>query len=168
MNRVDIIIVSVVVLFGALGVYWGIIRQALAIVGLIAGIVLANRYHIAVAGILSSVFRSETLERALAFLIVLMAVSSLVSLLATLLRRFVGLLFLGRIDHVVGGLLGLLQGLMMCAVLLMTAAAFPNDLWSTALVASQLAPMLVRVFNFLLILLPEPFRFATQITFGVS
>jgi membrane protein required for colicin V production len=167
MNSIDTIIVVVVLLFGALGIYWGFIRQVLAVAGLLAGVILASRYGTAVADALSSFIRSDTLAQALGFLIVLVAVSSLVSFLATLLRRFVGLLFLGWLDHLIGGLLGVLQGLLACTIILIVAATFPNTLWSTALGNSQFAPMLVRVFGFLLQLLPESFRFATQITFGV-
>jgi membrane protein required for colicin V production len=166
MNSIDTIVVVGVLLFGALGIYWGFIRQVLAFAGLIAGIVLASRYGMNVADALSSFIRSDTLARALGFLIVLIAVSSAASLLATLLRRFIGLLFLGWLDHVLGGLLGLLQGLLSATIILIVAATFPNALWSATLGSSQLAPALVRVFGFVLQLLPESFRFAARITFG--
>lgn len=166
MNSIDTILIVVILLFGALGIYWGFIRQVLAFVGLIAGIVLASRYGTNVADALSSFISSETLTRALGFLIVLIAVSSAASLLATVLRRFIGLLFLGWLDHLLGGLLGLLQGLLSATIVLVVAATFPNALWSTALGDSQIAPALVRVFGVLLQLLPESFRFAARITFG--
>lgn len=167
MNSIDTIIVVVVLLFGALGIYWGVIRQMLAIVGLIAGVVLASRYGTAVADALSSFIRSDMLANALGFLIVLVAVNSIVSFLATLLRRFVGLLFLGWFDHLLGGLLGVFQGLLTCTVVLIVAATFPTGFWSLALAGSRFAPLLVSAFRFLLQLLPESFRFAAQITFGV-
>lgn len=166
MNSIDIIVLGAVLLFGALGIYWGFIRQALAFAGLVAGVVLANRYGLNVAEALSSFISDETLTRALGFLIVLIAVSSAVSLLATLLRRFVGLLFLGWLDHLLGGLLGVVQGLVAATIILVVAATFPNALWATALVDARFAPMLVRAFGFLLRLLPESFRFAARITFG--
>jgi membrane protein required for colicin V production len=167
MNSIDTVIIVVVLLFGALGVYWGFIRQVLALVGLIAGLVLASRYGSTVADVLSSFIRSDMLAQALGFLIVLAAVSSAVSFIATLLRRFVGLLFLGWLDHLIGGLLGILQGMLACTVLLIVAATFPSTLWTMALNDSRFASVLVRMFAFLLQLLPEAFRFATKITFGI-
>jgi membrane protein required for colicin V production len=166
MNSIDTSIIVVVLLFGVLGIYWGFIRQVLALAGLIAGVVFASRYGANVADALSSFITNDMLARALGFIIVLVGVSSAASLLATLLRRFVGLLFLGWLDHLIGGLLGVLQGLLACTVILLIAATFPLSLWAPALGASHFAPILVRTFSFLLPLLPESFRFAAQITFG--
>ena len=167
MNSVDMFIIVVALVFGALGIYWGFIRQVLALAGLIAGIVFASRYGPDIADALSSFITNDMLARALGFIIVLVAVSSAASLLASLLHRFAGLLFLGSFDHLLGGLLGVLQGLMVCAILLLVAAASPVSFWAQALADSSLAPSLVRVFSFLLPLLPDSFRFAAQLTFGI-
>jgi membrane protein required for colicin V production len=168
MNSIDIIITIVALLFGVLGVYWGLIRQVLALVGLIAGIVLASRYSGAVSDALSSFISNDMLALVLGFALVLIAVSSVASLLASLLRRFIGLLFLGWLDHLIGGLLGLLQGLLACTVILLVAATFPLSLWTPAVADSQFAPTLVRAFSFLLPLLPDSFHLAAQMTFGVQ
>jgi membrane protein required for colicin V production len=167
MNSVDIIIIIVVLLSGALGIYWGFIRQALAIAGLIAGVVFAGRYGANVADALSSFLSNDVLARSLGFVIVLVGVSAAASLLASLLRRFVGLLFLGWLDHLIGGMLGLLQGLLACTIFLLVAATFPLSLWASAVTDSQFAPVLVRSFVFLLPLLPASFHLAAQMTFGI-
>jgi membrane protein required for colicin V production len=167
MSSVDTIIVVIILLSGALGIYWGFIRQVLALAGLIAGLVFASRYGASVADALSSFVASDTLARVLGFGIVLIGVSAAASLLASLLRRFVGLLFLGWLDHLVGGLLGLLQGLMICTIFLLIAATFPISLWAPAIAESQFAPMVVRSFSFLLPLLPDAFHVAAQMTFGL-
>src|SRR5689334_5891505 len=145
MSTLDTAIVVVLVLSGALGIYWGFIRQVLSVVGLVAGLVLASRYGDRVADWLSSFISSDTVVQALGFLIVLIAVSALVSLLATLLRRFVGLLFLGWLDHLIGGVLGVLQGVLLSTVILLVAAVFPTALFANALAESRIAPQLVRV-----------------------
>src|SRR5262245_41178184 len=155
MSSVDTIIVVVILLSAALGIYWGFIRQVLALAGLIAGLVFASRYGAAVAEALSSLVASDTLVRGLGFVFVLVGVSAAASLLASLLRRFVGLLFLGWLDFLAGGLLGLVQGLMVCTIFLLAAATFPLALWAPAIANSQLAPTLVRLFSFLLPLLPD-------------
>jgi membrane protein required for colicin V production len=167
MSSVDTIIVVVILLSGALGIYWGFIRQVLSLAGLIAGLVFASRYGAGVADVLSSFVTSDTLARVLGFGIVLIGVSAAASLLASLLRRFVGLLFLGWLDHLAGGLLGLLQGLIVCTIFLLAAATFPLALWAPAVADSQIAPALVRAFSFLLPLLPASFHVAAQMTFGL-
>lgn len=167
MSRIDIIIVIVVLLSGALGIYWGFIRQVLSLAGLIAGLVFASRYGASVADALSSFIANDTLARVLGFGIVLIGVSAAVSLMASLLRRFVGLLFLGWLDHLAGGLLGLLQGLILCTIFVLAAATFPLALWAPSIADSQFAPALVRGFSFLLPLLPASFHVAAQMTFGL-
>src|SRR5262245_29306766 len=143
MSSVDTIIVVVILISGALGIYWGFIRQVLALAGLAAGLVFASRYSAGVADALSSFVTSDTLARVLGFGIVLIGVSAAASLLASLLRRFVGLLFLGWLDYLAGGLLGLLQGLVVCTIFLLAAATFPLALWTPAVADSQFAPLLV-------------------------
>lgn len=164
MNNIDIAIIVVMLASGALGIYWGLIRQVLSVVGMIAGVVLAAHYGADVADWLSSFVSVGALAQALGFLIVLFGVSGLASLLATLLRRFVGLLFLGWLDHLIGGVLGLLQAAIFCTVVVVVLAAFPTTLWAPLITESQLAPVLVRLFSVVLLLLPESFRFAATIT----
>jgi len=166
MNSVDTIIVVVVLLFGTLGIYWGFLRQVLATVGLIAGIAFASRYGVGVAEALSSFVTNDLLARLLGFVIVLVGISAIVSLLASLLRRFVGLLFLGWLDHLVGGLLGVIQGLMVCTVFVLVAVTFQLSLWAPALAESAFAPPLVQMFGFLMPLLPASFHIAAQMAFG--
>lgn len=109
MHPLDVFL-SVIFIGGvALGLYWGVIRQMLALAGLLVGLVVALRLAPEVAVWLSSFVASESLALWIAFALVLIGFSSLVSFLASLLRFFVGLLFLGWLDHVLGGMLGLIQ-----------------------------------------------------------
>ncbi len=163
MSTLDLIVVGVIALCGLLGIYWGFIRQVLSVVGLVAGLVLANRYGGRAADALSSFVSNDALAQVLGFVLVLLAVSALVSLLATLLRRFVGLLFLGWLDHLIGGILGVLQGALVSTVLLFIAAFFSADPLSSAMAHSRVAPQLVRVFgSAVLVFLPSQFHLPVQ------
>jgi membrane protein required for colicin V production len=163
MSTLDIILLAAIIFCGAMGIYWGFIRQALALVGLLAGVALAGRYGGRVADWLSSFISSEPVAQLLGFLLVLVAVSAAASLLATLIRRFVGLLFLGWLDHLIGGMLGLLQGALVSAVLLLAIALFPSVSLSNALASSRAAPALVRVGGALLLpFLPAPVRLTAE------
>jgi len=167
MSTLDTLLIVIILLCGILGLYWGLIRQVLSVAGLIAGLVLASRYGERVADWLSSFITNATMVQVLGFLFVLIAVSSAVSLLATLLRRFVGLLFLGWLDHLLGGVLGLIQGMLICTVVLIVAAVFPTEAFGNALADSRVAPQLVRVIgSVVLIFLPAPFHLAAQRLLG--
>lgn len=165
MNYIDIAVLVIIGASVALGLYWGLIRQVLSLVGMFAGVLLAGRYGSDVAAWLSSVVSSQPLSEALGFIVVLIVVSSLASLLATLIHRFAGLLFLGWLDHLAGAALGLIQGALAASVLLIVAAAVPVGPLAEALAASQSAALLLRVFGALLLLLPDPLRSVTQSVF---
>jgi membrane protein required for colicin V production len=167
MSTLDTLLIVVILLCGILGVYWGFIRQVLSVAGLIAGLVLASRYGERVADWLSSFITNNTVVQALGFLFVFIAVSATVSLLATLLRRFVGLLFLGWLDHLIGGVLGLVQGMLLCTVILLVVAVFPTEVFANAIAHSRVAPQLVRVIgSVVLMFLPAPFHLAVQRLLG--
>ncbi|MBC8159629.1 MAG: CvpA family protein [Roseiflexaceae bacterium] len=166
MNFIDILIIAVVIVSGVLGLYWGIIRQILSLVGLIAGIVLAGRYGPNVAEWLSSCVPDTRAVDIIAFALVVIAVSSAASLLASLLHRFVGLLFLGWADHLLGGVLGLLQGALTATVLIAVIAANPTGQISAALRDSQFAAPVLQSFDVVLALMPEAVRQSAEIFLG--
>jgi membrane protein required for colicin V production len=167
MSTLDIVLLAIVAFSGVMGIYWGFIRQVLSIAGLLAGVALAGRYGGRVADWLSSYIASETFTQLLGFVLVLIAVSAVASLLATLIRRFVGLLFLGWLDHVIGGILGLLQGALVCAVILLVAAVLPSVTLTNAISASRVAAALVRVGGVLLLpFLPPTVRLAAEQVLG--
>lgn len=158
MNGLDYALLIGAGLFILLGAYWGLIRQLIAIVGLVVGVALAGRYGPEVAAWLSSFIADPTVAGVAGFLGVLLLVSALASLVASLLRLFVGLLFLGWLDHLLGGLLGLVQATLAGAALLMAMIAFPLPLWAEAVRTSSLAAPLARLSGVYLPLLPEFFR----------
>jgi membrane protein required for colicin V production len=167
MNTLDTLLVVVLVVSAGLGLYWGLIRQLLSVVGLIAGIVLATRYSGRVADALSSFISNDMATQVLGFLFVLISVSAAASLLATILRRSVGLLFLGWADHLLGGLLGLFQGALACTVILMVVALAPTERFASALADSRIVPWLARAGSLALLpFLPDSFQAAAQRLIG--
>jgi membrane protein required for colicin V production len=168
MSGTDTVILGVVLFCGLLGLYWGLIRQVLAVVGLVAGLVLASTYQHEVAAWLSSLVSDDTTARAAAFVLVVVAVSSAASLAATMLRKFFKLIFLGWLDHLAGGLIGLAQGVLICGAGLVVAAALPNPLWMPMLRESQLAgPIIEGTGGLLFSILPESFKLASRMVLGV-
>lgn len=166
MNSLDITVLVIMAIVTMLGIYWGLLRQVLAIVGLLAGVAVAGRYGTAVAAWLSSFIADDAVVQAAGFLLVVLGVSAAASLVASLLRLFVGLLFLGWLDHLLGGILGLAQGVLASAVLIVALVTFPAPAWNAMLAESRLAPPLLSVGEPVTLLLPEAFRFAVQTMLG--
>lgn len=143
MGLLDSAIVIIVVFSGLLGLYWGFIRQALSLFGLLAGLALARAHTVEVADLLSSVLSNYALAQVIAFILIMLSVSAAASLLASLLRTFMGLLFLGWLDHAIGAILGIAQGALLCAAILLVAHAIPDASWQPVLQESTLAPLLM-------------------------
>lgn len=162
MSSLDITILAILAVFTILGIYWGLIRQVLALTGLIVGIAMAGRYGPVVSDWLTSFTSNDTLAGVVGFVLVLLGVSAAASLVASLLRMFVGLLFLGWLDHVLGSVLGLIQGLLASATLLVVAVTFPLPLWQNAVETSRFAGALLRVGTVATLLLPATFHQAVQ------
>lgn len=166
MNNLDYAILIGSGLFFLLGLYWGLIRQILSIAGLVVGVIAAGRYGPDVAAWLSSFLADPVLAGAIGFLGVLLLVSALASLVASALRLFVGLLFLGWLDHLLGGLLGLVQAGLAAGALLLIMVTFPLELWSDAVATSALAQPLLRVGGVFGAALPDFFQTALQAALG--
>lgn len=166
MNDFDIALLVGAGIFTLLGIYWGLIRQVLAIVGLLVGVAMAGRYGPEVAVWLSSFVTEPALAGAIGFVAVVLLVSAVASLIASLLRIFVGLLFLGWVDHLLGGVLGLFQAVLAGAALLVGLVAFPVQSLSEALAGSQLAGVLLRISAPITAVLPDFFSAAVRAALG--
>jgi membrane protein required for colicin V production len=162
MNILDILVVFTSIFCALLGSYWGLIRQVLAITGLLVGITIAGSYGPVVAAWLSSFMPNAALAGALGFILVLTGFSAFASLIASLLHRYVGLLFLGWLDQLLGGMLGLLQALLASAVVLVVLVAYSLITWDTLVNSSWLADPLLRLSLLITPLLREDVRQAIQ------
>lgn len=166
MNNLDYAIMIGAGIFFMLGVYWGLIRQVISVVGLVVGVAAAGRFGPDVGAWLSSFVTDPLLAGALGFLGVLLLVSAIASLIASTLRLFVGLLFLGWLDHLLGGLLGLLQAGLAAAAILIAMVTFPLPFWSDSVQGSTLAQPLLRFAGVFDGVLPEFFQAAVRTATG--
>ena len=169
MNILDLVCCVILVLWTLLGVYWGFLRQLLALVGVIAAISIAGRTYDLVAGLLGELLPTAPgILSVVAFLLVFSVISCFVSLLATALRRYAGLLFLGRLDHILGGILGFVQGGLVVAMLFIVLTAFPAVGISELVAGSRLAAAWSKPVLWTLPLLPERFYLPNSLMFGAT
>ena len=154
MNWLDIVIIVVAVLLGAVGLRQGITKTVFGIAGLIGGIVLAGRYYDELAAVLSS--SGATWVNIAAYAIILIATLIVAGVIGRLVAKLVHLVLLGWLDRLVGCILGVFIGSLLCAAIL---AIVVNYYPGTEAVISQsgLARFLMEGFPLLLALLPEEF-----------
>jgi membrane protein required for colicin V production len=156
MNWLDIVIIFVAVLLGILGLRQGIVKTVFSIAGLIGGIVLAGRYYGGLAALLSP--SGATSANIAAYIIILLATLIVASLIGALVAKLVHLTMLGGVDRLVGCILGVVIGFLLCAAVLAIVGKYYPD---TEAVISQsaIAKFLMERFPLLLALLPDEFDY---------
>lgn len=138
MTAVDWVIFVVVVGFTIQAVAAGFFQEAFGIAGLIVGyLVAAWRYH-SLGSWYGRYLNSPELANSAAFLTIFLAVLVVAGIAGRIARWAVRKSGLSFVDRLLGGVLGLVRGCLIVAVVLMSMTAFtPASRW---LVGSQLTP----------------------------
>lgn len=144
MNLLDILIGIILALACIAGYYWGLVRQTLALTGLVAGLAVAGRYGLAAADALMSFTSSRVVAEAGGALVLLALVSGSASLLASLIQLYVGLIVFGKLDHRLGAALGIVHAALLITALVQVIQAYPLEPWATMVRDSRLAPLLMQ------------------------
>lgn len=138
MSGADWIIIAIVVLSVAHAASEGFFHEAFGIAGLVFGYLLAAWEYYRVAGWFTPYVNSPWLADIAGFLIIFIGVLILAGIAGRITRWAVKEAGLSIFDRILGGVLGLLKGCLVVAVVLMGMAAFtPTSTW---LQGSELAP----------------------------
>ena len=154
MNWLDIVILLVIIIATFLGLWIGLIRAALFLVGIIVGVFLAGRYYLPLSQHLSFI-GDEGIARVAAFAIILVGVILVALLLAWLLSRLTSLALLGWVNRLGGAVFGLLLGALFCGAVLAIWVKFLGS--GDTIEGSALARLLLDRFPMVLALLPAEF-----------
>jgi membrane protein required for colicin V production len=156
MNWLDIVIIVVAVLLGLAGLRQGIIKTVFGIAGLIGGIVLAGRYYDELAELIFPA--SATWAQIAAYIIILLATLLVAGVIGWLVARLVHFVMLGWLDRLVGCVLGVFIGGLLCAAILAIVGKYSPGA-EAVISQSGLAKLLMEGFPLLLALLPAEFDF---------
>ena len=116
MNWLDIFIIVVVALLGIAGLRQGMIRTVFGIAGLIGGIFLAGRYYGELASLLFPPGAIWT--NIAAYAIIAIATLIVAGAIGWLLAKLVSFVAFGWLDRLVGCILGVVIGGLLCAAIL--------------------------------------------------
>jgi membrane protein required for colicin V production len=163
MNWLDIAILAVIVISTLMGIFWGLIRQIIAIFGLVGGIIVAGRFYEPVAEFLhgkdgGGLVADANWSRIIAFVGILIIFSLALGVVGSVLRVLAKLLFLGWLDHLLGGILGFLMAVTLAVPLLVVATVFPVPGLSDAVRTSQVAHWFSGYVPVILTMLPPEFQ----------
>ncbi len=154
MNWLDIVILVVLVGGTIMGLRVGLIKAALSLAGGIGGVMLAGRFYIPLADRFSSVLQTGV-AKVVAFALILIVVMLIAALLAKLLQGITSATMLGWIDHLGGGVLGLVLGALLAGALLAIWTRFFGI--SEAIRQSTISVLLLDRLPVVLALLPKEF-----------
>lgn len=122
MSSIDILILVIVALFVWKGIRFGLIESFGGIIGLFIGAYMAGRYFEQVASSLESfLFHSTSFAKVVAFILIFIVVNRAVALIFWIIDKAFDIIaiipFLETFNHLLGGLLGFLEGLLFIAVI---------------------------------------------------
>lgn len=136
-NWLDVAFIVIVLLTLVLGVVKGLCRQVIGIAAVVVGLIAAAMYYQRVAGRLGSAFLTEKWAQLVSFFAIFIAILLLGWLISFLVSKLVkGPLKL--IDRLLGGVLGLIKGVLICGVIVMAFLIFPVK--RETVMTSRLAP----------------------------
>lgn len=136
-NWLDVVILALLAISLILGLIKGLLRQVIGIAAVIVGFLLAARYYLPVSRTVGRFVSAGKWAELVSFLLLFIAVLLAGWLLAFLLSKIIHgpLKFF---DHLLGGGLGLLKGILLCGVIVFALLVFPVD--KKGLLESRLAP----------------------------
>jgi len=156
MSPADWMICALVLVNVVAAAIQGFFSEALTIAGLVVGYLVAAWQYRSVAEWLESFLKNPWLAEILGFLVIFFAIVLVFGIAARIARWIMKHAGLSGFDRFLGGLLGLLKGGLMVAVILMGMTAFAPT--SKFLANSQLAPYFLVVGRAAIWLAPSELR----------
>ncbi len=130
MHPADIFILAVIAFSIWKGFRRGLVREAVALLGWVAGILFAMAGYASLAPALEPWIATPSLRMAAAFLIICLSVVAVAFMVGAMLRGMLSALAMGPADHVLGGCFGLARGALIVVLLVgLLARFFSHDPW---------------------------------------
>lgn len=150
-NWLDVILLIILIITVILGIIKGLVRQLIGILAVVMGVILAIAYYPYVSKAISPLFSNESLAHFLGFLIIFVVTLFLGWIVARLFSKAMkgSLKFL---NHLFGGGLGLIKGVLICGIIVFALLVFPVQ--NNALEESELAPYCLKVTQMAVDLIP--------------
>lgn len=130
MNIADVIILVVLLVSVIQAVVSGFFQEAFGIAGLVFGYLIAAWQYRRLAGHFARYISSPWLGEIVAFLAIFLGVMVLAGVLGRIVRWMVKEAGLSGVDRFLGGILGLVRGCLLVAIVLVSMTAFtPTSRW---------------------------------------
>ena len=138
LNQVDIVILIIMVLSSAFGLWRGLIKEVLSLLTWIAALLVSRVYSEPLAGLMMGMIESDGIRYVSAFAILFVIVMVLGTFLNFLMSKLLDVTGLKFADRLLGSVFGLARGVIIVLVILFVTSMFVSEteLWQQ----SQLIP----------------------------
>lgn len=152
MHWVDLIIIAIVALSVAIGVFRGFIKESISLATWIIAIIVAWIYHPDLASVFVGYIESATLRLGVAFAVLFVGTLIIGGLVNFVLGELVEKTGLTGTDRVLGAVFGVLRGILVVGVLVLLAGLthLPQDpFWDQSLFLGYFERMAIWMRDFL-------------------
>jgi membrane protein required for colicin V production len=155
MNWLDWVLLAIIILTAVVGLVRGFVRQAIGLVAVVFGLVLAVVYYEQMAGVFNTFIHNPLLSNFLGFLLIFGVVLVAGAILGHLVTKaMVGPL--AFVNRFFGAVLGLLKAVLICGILVFALVSF--EVAKPALRTSVLAPACLGVTRAVISLIPQDLK----------
>jgi membrane protein required for colicin V production len=124
MATIDIIILLIIGISCLLGLFRGLIKEALSLVFWVGAIVAATFFSTLAGGWMSGFIASPLLQRVVGFIVIFVLVVFIGGLISNGISRLMSEAGLGAADRALGALFGILRGAVIVTVIVMLTGRF--------------------------------------------
>jgi membrane protein required for colicin V production len=158
MNWLDAAIVIALAGFTVAAFRAGVIREVVTLAAVVLGVLVAGHYYNRLAEDVLLFIKNDKAAKVIAFLSLFASLALAGHLAAFVMKQAVSMLLLGWLDHLAGGVFGLVKGLVLVELFLIFFATYPYLGLDKTIHGSSLAPLFLDSAPVLLKLLPGEFR----------
>ena len=155
-NFLDWAIIAIVSISMVGSLIKGFAREAISLVSVVIGIVLASWSYAILGEFFLQYVRTENIAAILGFLTVFIATLLVGTIISYLIHRFLRLTHLQWFDRLLGAAFGLIRGWIIAAMLILLLTAFPVELANVQ--KAQLAPYLLVSARILVLITPQSLK----------
>lgn len=124
MNILDIVVIVIVGYCLIRGIFRGLIKELSSIVGVLAAFYTAYSYYPEIAHLLRRWVTNSGYLNILSFFILFCLVFVIISMLGVIIKYLLNIAFLGWVDRICGAGFGVIKGVLIVSVIVLTLTAF--------------------------------------------
>ena len=124
MNPLDMVIVVILCYCLIRGIFRGLVKEIASIIGVLAGFCAAYTYYPLLAKPLARWISNTPYLNILSFMIIFSFFFILISVLGIIIKYFLNISFLGWVDRICGAGFGIIKGVLIVAIVLISLTAF--------------------------------------------